>query len=280
MIALIVSLVGNIRFYLQKTNYRFISNKNILKQDSLLSVKLLMDKHLDEAQETIHFIQEKNESELLALEKAQKALRNSEKRIEEMQAEQLKVDQLKQELVELKRDNTKFETQLVQLKQDRMGLTYDLSKVNTEKESLYQANNLLIKKLAEASKLNAQSISVSLIKQHRKKTVQTLSAKQTDFVKVTCEIGDNPFAEAGKKTVYLILVGPENTVQGEESEKFLNQENGKEISYTMRSVINYSKSRQKLNFDYAPKHKLKKGRYKVEFYIDGTYGGQYGFAMK
>jgi hypothetical protein len=159
-----------------------------------------------------------------------------------------------------------------------------LDSLNAERQNgdkLKKDKGLLSKKIKEGSALKADAVGANPIQVKKSgKEVVTAKAKRVSKVKVCFKLQQNLVTEAGPKTIYMRVLGPERSVITSNANETFNFD-GDKLSYTERKEVQYDNkdtdvciSWKKGGTEYA------KGNYTVELYESGVQIGKGSFLLK
>lgn len=146
---------------------------------------------------------------------------------------------------------------------------------------LAKNTDALANKVAIASQLKAENVSVVSVNSRGKERTSPFRSKQLETLKVDFNIAENKVAPVEGKKI-MIKVTDENgqvifdVAKG--SGTFML--NGKEEFYTAAQEILFDNTRQKLSFIYEKGSEYASGTYTVDIYTDGYKMGQVEFKVK
>jgi len=157
----------------------------------------------------------------------------------------------------------------------------EISKLNSEINTINSSKSELETKVSLASKLNLNYVSVYGITRSGKEILNSFRSRQTTKIKIGIEISENEVAPIEVKNIMIRIIKPDNNVlfdisKGSGSFKF----NKREIFYTGKKEILYNKKSQKLTFEYLKNIEFKSGEYKVEIYTENYMMGKSKFIIK
>lgn len=125
----------------------------------------------------------------------------------------------------------------------------------------------LASKVAKASVVKAENINISVFNTGGKEMKGSYKAMLVGKVKLSVKLGKNEITEHGKKTVYMRFIEPSGNTLYEGDKSFTL--NGKKVSYTDKTTIDFNNTGQTVGFFYAKGSRYIPGKYTVEFYMDG-----------
>ena len=145
--------------------------------------------------------------------------------------------------------------------------TRQIASLNTDKASLSE-------KVAIAAQLDATGISMQLKDKRGKQTDKTSKAKQ---IQVNFNIARNVTARNGVRTCYVRIVTPtgETLTQGGS----FNYEN-RTLQYSMKKAVEYGGEETPVTTFWNVNEFLGEGTYKVDIFIDGNHVGGRSFSFK
>ena len=171
----------------------------------------------------------------------------------------MQIDSLNRQNEQLRAENTRVNAELAQRNTQIAGLS-------TEKASLSE-------KVAIAAQLDATNIQLSMLKKNNKaaKKIKDCQAMQVSFT-----ITRNVTATNGTRTVYVRIQNPGgNTLNGGGS---FNYEN-RSLQYTMKKNIEYTGEETSLSLFWQVSQMLEAGDYRVSIFVDGNMIGSRTFSL-
>ena len=171
----------------------------------------------------------------------------------------MQIDSLNRQNEQLLAENTRVNAELAQRNTQIAGLS-------TEKASLSE-------KVAIAAQLDATNIQLSMLKKNNKaaKKIKDCQAMQVSFT-----ITRNVTATNGTRTVYVRIQNPGgNTLNGGGS---FNYEN-RSLQYTMKKNIEYTGEETSLSLFWQVSQMLEAGDYRVSIFVDGNMIGSRTFSL-
>jgi hypothetical protein len=182
-----------------------------------------------------------------------------------------------EELAKLKEDNEVLFGENTQLKTTQNQLADTIS-------TLKSYNLSLTEKVAIASRLTAEKITVNIINNRGKEKEDNdaeFRAKQVDKIKISFNLAKNDVAPKETKEIMMRLIEPDgaalyNLSMG--SGTFIL--NGEETFYTAKRDIVYDNTGQNVSFTYSKGADYKRGQHTVELYADGFLIGKTNFTLK
>lgn len=279
-IMLLISLIGNGIFISKNHGLEADRNKAVLAADSTLAVKMLLDKECDDTKAKLAQIQGKNAELDRSIQSLNNNLDAMKLQSEKLLKENASVNSLRKQLSEAKNLRKSCEEQVNSLLNENSSLDATIKELNSSNVFLQNQLNELSSKLEKARELKAFNFSTAAYKLKKSRTVPTVKARKTNRIAITFELIDNPVAEHGTKTAYVVITDPKGESVIMQAGKFFNKKSGKEVFYSSKKEFDFNNSEQRLtlNFDYD--NKLKNGKYKAEVYIDGSYSGRTDFILK
>ncbi|MBS1977631.1 MAG: chromosome segregation protein SMC [Bacteroidetes bacterium] len=178
------------------------------------------------------------------------------------------------EIDKLKNVNKELFSENRQLKTQKNVLNDSINRLSTSKQELAS-------KVAIASQLKAENVSVKAVNAKGKERESPFRNKQIDKLKVEFSIAENKVAPIeGKKILIRILDENGQLIfdMARGSGTFLL--NNKEEFYTASQEILFDNTRQKLTFFYEKGSDYATGNYTIEIITDGYKMGTVGFVVK
>lgn len=171
----------------------------------------------------------------------------------------VQIDSLFRENAELKSENTK----LIAGKQ----------KAEKERNDLAKEKKALSEKVDLASQLDATDVSIRLLRSNGKETTVIKRAKQ---ICVSCTILKNITASTGNKRAYVRIIQPGGEPLTKGYSNTFKYEN-RDINYSMSREFEFNGEEQPLIFYWDIEETLQGGRYTVYVFVDGNMIGE-GYA--
>ncbi len=172
----------------------------------------------------------------------------------------VQIDSLFRENAELKNLNTK----LIAGKQ----------KAERERNDLAKEKKALSEKVDLASQLDAADVNMKLLRSNGKETTVIKRAKQ---ICVSCTILKNITASTGNKRAYVRIIQPGGEPLTKRYSNTFKYEN-RDISYSMNREFEFTGEEHPLLFYWDIEETLQEGRYTVHVFVDGNMIGE-GYAV-
>lgn len=178
------------------------------------------------------------------------------------------------EIEKLKSTNKELFSENRQLKTQKNVLNDSINKLSSTKEALAS-------KVAIASQLKAENVTVMSVNSKGKEKESPFRNKQLEKLKVEFNLAENKVAPIEGKKIMIRVVDENGQVLfdlARGSGTFML--NNKEEFYTAVQEILFDNTRQKLVFLYEKGSEYASGNYSVEIYTDGYQMGSVQFAVK
>ena len=238
-----------------------------------------------------------NEYERFALQYSEMRTQiNNDSIVEQLTQEQMKTQQLLEELKKVKADDAREITRLKKelatvrevlrsyiiqvdslnrlnesLKQENSRVNAELEQRNQQVAGLSSEKASLSEKVAIAAQLDATNINLSLL---NKRDKPTKKLKDTKKMHVSFTITKNVTASNGNRTVYVRIQNPGgNTLIGGGSFPYEN----KNLQYSMKKIVEYSGEEVTVNTYWDVSQMLEGGQYRVSIFADGNMIGSRTF---
>jgi chromosome segregation ATPase len=269
---LFVSLIGTgVMFKNNRSLSNQIKNEK-LNSEVLLQNKILLLNEVDQFNNQINSLLGKNAELDQILSETSQKLSQKENEINKIVRENANIKMLKQQLSELNKMKSEFESQLV-------ALNGTISKLNSEKEAmnkslalLQEENKQLSTNLAILSAMTADNYLVETTKRKnliRKSEQLTVVGKRARKMAVSFKIPEN----VAESISFKVTKPDGKQVEGKEqgiTHHVIENEDDILMASESSDVIKVSK---KIEMVYQPKEKLKAGIYKIEMYNGKSYIG-------
>lgn len=177
---------------------------------------------------------------------------------------------------------------LAQLEKENVELKEANKNLTDKNQELYSENNKLSlegKRLKNlAARLKTSEIQVETLKKQwiTGKEVATNRAKEVESVRVSFKLDENKLAEAGDRTVFVKITGPEGlTISNDGDGGVADLADGKSTKFSYKTTVVFEKEAKAANPTvWKPKNKLNKGKYTVELYTEGYLLGAAAINLK
>ena len=203
--------------------------------------------------------------------KSSKAIKELKDRVQGYE-ELLKIKD--EELEKLKSVNKELFTENKQLKTQKNVLNDSINRLATKKDELAT-------KVAIASQLKAENISVMAVNSKGKERESPFKNRQLEKLKVEFNLAENKVAPIEGKKIIIRVIDENGQVifdVAKGSGTFML--NNKEEFYTAQQEILFDNTRQRLTFFYTKGSDYATGNYSVEIYTDGYQMGAVQFDVK
>lgn len=172
----------------------------------------------------------------------------------------VQIDSLFRENTELKNENTK--------------LIASKKKAEQERNDLAKEKKALSEKVDLASQLDATNVTVKMLRSNGKETTAIKRAKQ---ICVSCTISKNITASTGDKRAYVRIMQPGGELLTKGYSNTFKYEN-RDISYSMYRDFEFGGEEVPLIFYWDIEETLQEGRYLAYIFVDGNMIGE-GYAI-
>ena len=250
-------------------------NEEIQEIIALEQEEMLND--LQQAQEEYDELKKKilsNDSLLVQLEKEQLRTQQLYEELQHTKATNAaEIKRLKKELKTLRGVLESYVTQIdslfrenTELKSENSKLIAGKKRAESQAKSLEKEKKELTEKVTLASQLDATNVRMALLRSNGKETDKIKRAKQ---ISVSCTISKNITASTGEKVAYVRIIQPndEPLTKGY-SNTFLYE--NRDISYSMSRKMEFTGEEQELTFYWNIEETLQSGHYLVYIFVDGN----------
>lgn len=169
---------------------------------------------------------------------------------------------LNAKLVELEQKNQELTRENTTLKESNTELNREVQSLSTEKTKLKSL----------ASRLQASALKVETLKKKwlSGKETGTLKARDVEAFRISFNINENNVADAGQKTIYVKITGPEGTTYPGPAGESTFDYDGKSSKYTYKVVTTFENETKPVEPSiWKPNNSLKTGKYTIEIYSEG-----------
>lgn len=271
--------------------YQWQNNNSVvegfeIKNDSLVSAKMSVEKELTETYQELNQYKGINEKLDSLLAEANTNIDSQKARIENLLKNERNSaslnKKLKAELEELKKMRDEYLEKIDQLLVENTQLKKDKEELTSTVENL---SKNLESTVNQASVLKSEYMKVKTYKKRgNSKYAETAMAKRTNKMEVCFAVLDNKIAKPGEREVYLRIVEPGGKTMGARSEgsnTFKMANSGDEVQYTSSVKMTYDSSKQDLCMNWEESERVyAPGTYVIEVYIDGNLSGATSYVLK
>jgi hypothetical protein len=271
---LLLTITSTAFYYNSGQNYRSEADKARLSRDSVLAVKQLLDKEVQDMKIDLLNVKGHNEELDKKLSDSELALQEKQNLIDKLMAENATVFSLRKQLKALKADHATMEKQIQdllaenqQLQSLNASLVQNVSRLEKDKLALQEQLNL-------ADKLNSKAGNFRIDMLHNSNKV-TAKSKRTNEIGISFDLPANLSDEnPGNKEMYLVILDPQGKPVQNKSNKNFTLKNGNTVSAIKTQIVEWSKNPQTIKMNIKMENKIRsKGVYKIQVYTeDGMIG--------
>ena len=168
----------------------------------------------------------------------------------------VQIDSLFRENAELKVENTK--------------LIAGKKKAEQERNDLAKEKQALTEKVDIAAQLDATNIGIKMLRSNGKETKNVKKAKQ---ISVSCTISRNVTAKTGDKVAYVRIMQPDGEPLTKSYSNTFKYEN-RDMSYSMYREFEFDGEEVPLTFYWDIEETLQQGSYRAYIFVDGNMIGE------
>lgn len=281
MLLLFLSVGFNFYLFKNSSDKQVIIETKEVQMDSMILVKVELDRELNDATEELHRYQGMyaNLDSLLTI--ANSKIENQRKKINNLTKQAADVKILREQLEELKKLKDSLLDQVDNLILENKKLKVEKSNLEQTVSNLQSEKVELIKQVDKASVLKIANIKATALKRKGSgKYVETPSSKRTKRVEVCCDILDNPVAKHGAKDVYLRIISPQGITLSMSDASFRIFGTNEESRYSSKSSVDYNGEKMNTCLYWEQEERFDAGTYKVEVYCEGYLSGAGSFDLK
>ncbi|MFT6747074.1 MAG: flagellar basal body-associated protein FliL [Glaciecola sp.] len=189
--------------------------------------------------------------------------------------------ELNNQVNKLKKRNKDLLGENEKLSAEKKQLNADLVKQKESTEVLLEERDILRGKVEKAAILNVSDLSadgIRVVRRGREKV--SAKAKRVEKLRVGFTLPKNDVANAGLKTVYMVITGPNSQIMTDGGSNF--KMGSKNMAYTVKTQVEYTNKTKDLMMYGKPlfKDEFDPGRYKVELYCEGAKIGSTEVSLK
>ncbi len=271
---LLLAVISTAYYYNTGQNYKGEADKARLAQDSILAVKQLLDKEMQDMNAALENAKGRNAELDKKIAESELTLRDRQAQIDKLFAENGTVSSLRKQLKDIKAERVTMDKQIQVLLADN--------------QQLQLQNGILIKnisqlendKLALQDKLNAADLANAKAGNFRVDMLRTSSkvtakSKRTNEIGISFDLPANLSSEtSGNKDIYIVILDPKGKPIGNKTNKTVQLGDSRTITPAKTLSIDLSRNPQTINSNIKLDGKLRqKGIYKIQIYSeDGMIG--------
>jgi hypothetical protein len=271
---LLLAVISTTYYYHTGRTYKNDADKARLAQDSILAVKQLLDKEIQEMKISLDKAKGQNAELDKKIAASELELHYKQNQIDKLTAENAAVFSLRKQLKELKSDRAIMDKQI----QDLLAENQQLRNQNSllaENISLLEKDKLILQdKLNNADLLNSKAGNFRVDMQKHNGKV-TAKSKRTNEIDISFDMPANiSSASAGNKEIYIVILDPQKKSIGNKAGNTIRLKDNRTITPAKTQSIDLARNPQTVNSSIKLDGKLKlKGIYIIQIYTsDGIIG--------
>jgi hypothetical protein len=169
----------------------------------------------------------------------------------------------------------------IKLTSDLDQTTTKLSETTNERDQFKKESEEKGEKIKQGSRLQAYGFNSEALRMKLNKTTEpTDKAKNVVQFRSSFTISENSLTNAGRKTIYMQIIGPDGQTYQSSAGNKVDTDNGT-VAYSDKKDIDYSNQAIDLTIYYDLKSETAtKGNYKVKIYCDGSLIGTDNFTLR
>ncbi|GAA4396821.1 hypothetical protein GCM10023187_05390 [Nibrella viscosa] len=278
-------LLGSSLYYWNRSgNLNRLNHKTELKADSLLSVKLDLERNIrqisDELNGQLSEVKTLNLKLEYRVESTQNKLQAKNNLLNKLrQRNATTVSQLNKQVADLTGMRNNLQGELTQVKSRYQQSLTDNTSLKDNSATLAEQNKTLSRELTELKTLiTADNFRVDVRKPNHKLTAK---ARKADEVHVTCML-PSVLQQNGGQTLYMSITDMKNNpMDGLARTKTIKtKETSFQIPVHATQQVDMAETPQKVSLNYEPLHRVASGTYKVSLYTDTAYLGSTEFSLR
>lgn len=271
---LLLAMLTGVYQYNRGQEYKSEAETALLRQDSILAVKQMLDKELADMRVELGNAKGKNaELDEQLLEK-ENTLKQKQTEIDKLVAQNATVQSLRNQLTQLKSERETMNLQIQTLITENQTLLADNQRLRNSILTLESEKVSLQEKLDAADRTGnrANNFRVDMMRNNGKVTAKV---KRTRDVKVSFDMPMNNSEHTSEsKEVYLVIIGPDGKAVRNDATNSVVLANGTIIDPIKTKTVEMKDNPQTVVIDISLDNKVKSdGVYKVQVYtMDGMLG--------
>ncbi|MEO5642521.1 MAG: hypothetical protein ABIQ40_14215 [Bacteroidia bacterium] len=272
-VLLVLAVSSTLFYYNSGQTYKSDADRARLAQDSILAVKQLLDKEMQDTRIELENSKGRNAELDKKLAESEAALHEKQTQIDKLLAENATVASLRKQLRDLKTERLSMEKQIQNLLAENHQLQEDNLRLSQNIGQLERDNMSLQDKLYAADILNSRAGNFR-VDMMRNSSKVTAKAKRTNEIGVSFELPSTISSATGSKEIYLVVLDPQGKPVANKSNKKITLKDGRTITAVKTQAADLSGTPQTISLNVKLDSKMKqKGIYKVQVFTeDGMLG--------
>ncbi|CAN5913457.1 hypothetical protein BH11BAC7_BH11BAC7_08640 [soil metagenome] len=272
-VLLVLAVSSTLFYYNSGQAYKSDADRARLAQDSILAVKQLLDKEMQDTRIELENSKGRNAELDIKLAESEAALHEKQMQIDKLLAENATVASLRKQLRDLKTERLSMEKQIQSLLAENHQLQEDNLRMSQNIGQLERDNMSLQDKLYAADVLNSRAGNFR-VDMMRNSSKVTAKAKRTNEIGVSFELPSTISSATGSKEIYLVVLDPQGKPVANKSNKKITLKDGRTITAVKTQTADLSGTPQTISLNVKLDSKMKqKGIYKVQVFTeDGMLG--------
>jgi hypothetical protein len=279
------ALAGGIFYWDKSGNLASEKDKMELKADSMLSVKLNLEREILNLSTQINDAVKDNKSLGGQVHAANAKLKKSKALLHTFQKSnqnQIRdIDRLNQQLAQLEDVRNSLKDEFEALQNEKSALFEENKELKVNNAGLTQQVNLLtvqMKELVPRTLITADNFSVDVLKSNEKLTAK---AKKADALVISMTL-PAALKEAGEQEVFLSITDLQNVPMGGAigNQSITTADGSVQVPVYAVRKVDFSHNPQKVTFQFEPTQKVEAGTYKVRIYTPSAYLGSTEFSLR
>lgn len=266
---LLLTFSASIHFYNTRENFKAEADRTRLAQDSVLAVKQLLEKELQEMRINLQSAKGRNAELDSKLAASESLIREKQQQIDKLLAANATVNTLRRQLQSLRLEKEAMNKKIQELVSENQRLQAENERLARNIAVLEKDNRELQDRLtaAAAAGQKAGNFRVEMV---RKNTKVTAKAKRTKEIIVSFDLPAGMAAQpAGSSTLYLVVLDPKTKPVKNKTAEEIRLDDGELIIPIKSKAIDMSKNPQSVSIGVNLDGKVKTGGiYKVQVYTN------------
>lgn len=169
------------------------------------------------------------------------------------------------------------------LKEENTKVKSDYKSAQNKNDELTKVKEDLTAKVTTAAVLKAFKVTGKGVRYKKRGTQEEAAnkAKKVEQIKISFTLLENSLLEAGSRTIYLRIAGPDGKilcVNDQDTYSFVN--NGERLQYTLKQTVNYDKKNQDVTVFWKQNAEFKNGAYSIDVFCDDQQIGTGTFSLE
>ncbi len=155
----------------------------------------------------------------------------------------------------------------------------NLNKVKTQTNQLSKEKELLSAKVEMGSKMKITNFICEGVRERGSEYSISNRARRIDKIRARFTIAENPLSKKGERTVYMVIIGPDNTIFNNGTAQSFTFK-GEELLFSAKKMFEYENNSEELEMFYTKSNNFEEGKYNIKLICEESVIGEYNLELK